>query len=179
MSDPILQTFASKATNPMEELAQAAFGRRLGLAQGYYRQLSSVGGSLDAREREMAQDALSNLCVSYRALPERDRVNLGEDVREIFELMAEELVRAEGTELGLLDDDVLEMFLDASTAHPLGSPEDWPEEGTCPGRLRPGGRRNTGGQTLNGSMIWLELPEARLPQCGCTSEPPLWRHDGS
>jgi len=84
-------------------------------------QLTSAGGSLDAREREMAQDVLSDLCVSYRALPERDRTNLGEDVEEIFQIMAEELVQVEGTEDGLLVDEVLKVFLGASTVHPLGT----------------------------------------------------------
>jgi hypothetical protein len=170
MSDPFLLTLASTTTDPMEELSQAAFGRRLGLVQGYYRKLTSAGGSLDAREREMAQDVLSDLCVSYRALPERDRTNLGEDVEEIFQIMAEELVRVEGTEDWLLAGEVLEVFLGASTVHPLGSQDFWPEEDVCSGRLRPGGRRNTGGQTLNGSVIWLELPQRRLPQCGCSSD---------
>ena len=158
------------AVDPLERIAQLAFKRGLGLTQLRYRSVKWRQEPFDDRERNVAQDELINLCALYRALPEVDRVNLGKDIEEIFLLIAEELLWAEGSEGpddGLLADEVLRVFLGATTCHPLGFVNEWPEEGGCGGWEIHDGRRNGGGQTLMGSVIWLEPPRSRTECCGC------------
>jgi len=169
---PFVSDFASNPINAMEEVAQLAFERSLAVTQHLSRTLSEGEGPFDSGERAMAQDELVKLCALYRALPKVDRVNLGRGVEQIFLLIAEELVWVEGSEGPedrMLEDEVLRVFLGATTSHPLAFVNEWPEEGACEDWALYDGRRNNGGQTLTGSVIWLELPRRRTERCGCTS----------
>ena len=163
--------FDSNTTNPLDELAQIAFERSLSLTQQYYRTISLRGQPLAGSERDMVQSELITLCGLYRAIPDVDRMNLGKDVEEIFLFMAEELLWVdgdEGPEDGLLADEVLRVFLGATTIVPLRFMNEWPDDDVCGNWGVRGDGRNRGGQRLTGSVIWLDLPRRRTERCGCT-----------
>ena len=167
MAGPHADDSVVDAANPLVKLAQMAFKRSLGLAQNYHRTIEERGQPLVGTERDMAQDQLIELC----ALPDVERKNLGKDVEDIFLLMAEELLWVEGDEGpadGLLAEDVLRVFLGATTNHPLGFIDEPLDDDACGNWEIHDGGRNRGGQALTGSVIWLNLPRRRTDRCGCT-----------
>lgn len=171
MTEPFADDFVLDGANPLEKLAQRAFERSLGLAQGYHRTIEERGQPLVEIERYTAQDQLIELCALYSALPAVYRKNLGKDVQDIFLLMAEELLWAEGDEGpadGLLADEVLRVFLGATTNHPLGFIDEPLDDDACGNWEIHDAGRNRGGQALTGSVIWLDLPSRRKDRCGCT-----------